>query len=176
MALGEGDTWNARCHTHKLQAVYVEGGGPIKATTKRKKMQKKRKKKEKKVEEGERVAWERPKREEVVPGEKQNLEDAGSIRWGRKTKKKKEERKREKKGRKKGKERRKERKRKKKKRRGRKPNQRCALIGPGQAQNETTLREVGVFLPQFYSKLKGRVMAYGFCPDSGRICMMCMIC
>ena len=27
MALGEGDTWHARCHTHKLHLIYVEGGG-----------------------------------------------------------------------------------------------------------------------------------------------------
>ena len=26
MAPGEGDTWHARCHTHKLHLIYVEGG------------------------------------------------------------------------------------------------------------------------------------------------------
>ena len=61
----------------------------------------------------------------------------------------------------KGKERKKKRKRKKKKRRGRKPNQRCAVVGPRQARNGTALREVGVYLPRFYSMTRGRVMAYG---------------
>ena len=37
------------------------------------------------------------------------------------------------------------------------------------------LREVDVFLPRFYSTPRGGVMAYGFCPDSGLICMMCVI-
>ena len=78
-------------------------------------------------------------------------------RTGRRT-----EKKREKKGRKKGKERRKKIKRKKKRRRGRKPNQRREVVGPGQARNGTALREVGVFLSQFYYRLRGRVMAYGF--------------
>ena len=80
---------------------------------------------------------------------------------------------REKKGRKKGKERRKKIKRKKKKRRGRKPNQHRAMVEPGQAQNGTALREVGVFLPRFYSTPRGRVMAYEFHPVSGQICMLC---
>ena len=29
MAPGEGDTWHARCHTHKLHVIYVEGGGHV---------------------------------------------------------------------------------------------------------------------------------------------------
>ena len=37
------------------------------------------------------------------------------------------------------------------------------------------LREVGVFLPRFYSTPRVRVMAYGFRPDFGRICMMCVV-
>ena len=85
----------------------------------------------------------------------------------------KERKEREKKGRKKGNERRKKRKRKKKKRRGRKPNQRRAVVGLGQARNETILREVGVFLPRFYSTPKGLVMVYGFHLVSRRICMFC---
>ena len=45
----------------------------------------------------------------------------------------------------------------------------------GQARNGTALREVGVFLPRFNSTPRGRIMAYGFRPDSGRICMVCVI-
>ena len=41
------------------------------------------------------------------------------------------------------------------------------MVEPGQAWNETTLREVGVFLPRFYSTHRGLVMAYGFRSDSG---------
>ena len=67
------------------------------------------------------------------------------------------------------------RKRKRKKRRGRKPDQRRAVVRPGQARNRTALREVGVFLPRFYSTPRGRIMAYGFRPDSGQICMVCVI-
>ena len=29
MAPREGDTWHARCHTHKLHVIYVEGGGHV---------------------------------------------------------------------------------------------------------------------------------------------------
>ena len=47
------------------------------------------------------------------------------------------------------------------------------MVGPGQVRNETTLREVGVFLPRFYSTPRGLVMAYWFRSDSGRICMLC---
>ena len=64
-------------------------------------------------------------------------------------------------------------KRKKKKRRLRKPDQRHAVVGPEHARNRTVLREVGVFLPRFYSMHRGRVMAYGFRPVSGQICMLC---
>ena len=82
MASGEGDTWHARCHTHKMHVIYVEGGGhvggggggggviqppPIKATKR-----KKRQKKKKESGGGKRVAWEKPKREEAVRGEEQN--------------------------------------------------------------------------------------------------------
>ena len=92
----------------------------------------------------------------------------GKARTGEEKKRKE---KRGKKERKKGKEERKGKKKEKKeeeeKRRGRKPNQRRAVIEPGQARNGTTLREVGVFLPRFYFTPRGRVMAYGFYPDSG---------
>ena len=80
--------------------------------------------------------------------------------------------KREKKERKKRKERKKE-KEKKKKRRKREPDQRCMVVEPGKARNRTTLREVGVFLPRFYSTPRGRVMAYEFYPVFKRICMLC---
>ena len=72
---------------------------------------------------------------------------------GRKEKREKKERK-ERKERKKRK-----RKRRKKKRRGRELDQRRIVVGPGQAQNGTALREVGVFLPRFYSTPMGHVMA-----------------
>ena len=77
---------------------------------------------------------------------------------------------------KKGKERRKKRKRKEKKRRGRKPNQRRVMVELGQAQNGTSLPEVGVFLPRFYSTPRGRVMAYGFHLVSRKICMLRGLC
>ena len=82
------------------------------------------------------------------------------IVGGRKEKKGKKERK--------GKE-----KRKKKKIRGRKSNQRRAMVKLGDARNGTALREVGVFLPQFYCTPRGRVMAYGFRSASGRFFMLC---
>ena len=63
----------------------------------------------------------------------------------------------------------------KEKKRGREPDQGRAMVGPGHARNGTTLQVVGVFLPRFYSTPRGRVMAYGFHSDSGRICMMCVI-
>ena len=47
------------------------------------------------------------------------------------------------------------------------------MVGPGQARNGTALREVGVFLPRFYSTPRGRVMAYEFHPISEQICMLC---
>ena len=59
--------------------------------------------------------------------------------------------------------------------RGREPDQRRAVVGPGQAQNETELQDVGVFLPRFYSTPRGRLMAYGFRQVSGRICMVCSL-
>ena len=61
------------------------------------------------------------------------------------------------------------------KRRGREPDQRRVVVGPGQAENETALQEIGVFLPRFYSMPEGCVMAYGFRPNSGQICMICVI-
>ena len=103
-------------------------------------------------------------------GEKAKEREREREKWEKNIKEK-----REKKGRKKGKERRKKKKRKKKKRRGRKPNQRRAVVGPGNARNGTMLREVGVFLPQFYSTPSGCVMAYMFRSDSRQICLMCLI-
>ena len=47
------------------------------------------------------------------------------------------------------------------------------MVGPGQAQNRTALQQVGVFLPQFYSTPRGRVMAYGFHSIFRRIYMLC---
>ena len=85
---------------------------------------------------------------------------------GRKEKREKKERK-ERKERKKRKK-----KREKKKIRGREPDQRRAVVGPRHAWNVTVLRDVGVFLTRFYSTPRGRVMAYGFRPVSGRICML----
>ena len=61
----------------------------------------------------------------------------------------------------------------KKRGRRREPDQCCAVVGPRQARNGTALQEVGVFLPRFYSTLKGHVMAYGFRLVSGRICILC---
>ena len=101
--------------------------------------------------------------------ERKRRSEGGGSCWrsvrGRKKRKK------EKKGKKeKGK-----RKRKKKKRREREPDQRRAVVRPGQARNGTVLQEVGVFLPRFYSTPRGHVMAYRFRQDSERICMMCVI-
>ena len=71
------------------------------------------------------------------------------------------------------KERKRKEKRNKKKRKGRKLDQRRAVVELGHAQNGIALREVGVFLPRFYSTPRGSVMAYGFRLVFGRICMMC---
>ena len=48
-----------------------------------------------------------------------------------------------------------------------------AVVRPGEAQNKTELQVVGVFLPRFYSTLRGRAMAHGFRLVFERICMLC---
>ena len=167
MAPGEDDTWHARCHTHRLL-----GGGhvrrviqppPIKFAiekknkgNKKKSMERIKKKKRKERERRLCVREREPRGRESEKGRKLVDQFVG----GRKEKKRKKERK--------GKE-----KRKKKKRRERKPDQRRAVVGLGDAWNRTVLREVGVFLPPFYSTPRGRVMAYKFCLIFGQICMMC---
>ena len=87
MAPGEGDTWHARCHTHKQHVIYVEGGGhvggviqppPMKAT-KRKKRQKKKKKWRGKSQKGRRLCVERIRIErfldQFIGGEEQKRKE-----------------------------------------------------------------------------------------------------
>ena len=170
MALGGRTLGLPRGRLHEkatLQAAWEAGGGDSPPP-----FQTKKKKKKKNEEKGRGGVWNQKERRLCVERKstKRKRKSEGKeavgdqLVGGRKEKRENKERKEKKK---------RKRKRKKKKRKRREPNQRCTVVGPEQARNETALREVSVFLPRFYSTPRGRVMVYGFLLVSGQIYMLC---